>query len=71
MFYDTVMPIQLRPDLTVYISGIPWDLSPAEAKRLTTIIDAFAVDVDPRRSGLGERSEADELAAPSDGTVRR
>ena len=51
---DTIIPVILRPDVTVYIQGIPYDLTPQEAKKLINIISALQ---DPVyiRSAKGER----------------
>lgn len=38
-----VLPIALRSDLTVQIAGLPFDLTPAEAKKIANIILAHAV----------------------------
>lgn len=40
----TVLPIPLRPDLTVQIAGLPFDLTPAEAKKIANIILAHAME---------------------------
>lgn len=39
---NSIMPIQLRPDLTVYIQGLPFDLSAHEARKLANVILALA-----------------------------
>lgn len=41
MLHPTVFPVQIRTDLTVYIQGLPWDLTPKEARRIARIIKAF------------------------------
>jgi hypothetical protein len=38
---DTIIPIQIRSDLTVYIQGIPHDLTPVEAEKLSRVILAL------------------------------
>jgi hypothetical protein len=38
-----VLPIALRPDLTIQIAGLPFDLTIAEAKKLANIILAHAL----------------------------
>jgi hypothetical protein len=37
-----VMPIRIRPDLTLHVQGIPYDLTKAEVERIVSIIMAFA-----------------------------
>lgn len=37
------LPIPLRPGLVVTVSGIPYDLTADEAKKITAIIEAYAV----------------------------
>jgi hypothetical protein len=39
---DTILPIPIRPNLTVHIQGIPSDLTPAEADKIAAVIMAFA-----------------------------
>lgn len=41
MWDDDVMPIEIRPGLTVLIKGIPWDLTKAEADKLANVITAL------------------------------
>jgi hypothetical protein len=40
------LPIPLRSDLTVYVHGVPFDLSKAEARRIANVIVALAVEPD-------------------------
>lgn len=40
---DTILPIQLRENVTVFIQGIPHDLMHAEAEKITRIIEAHHV----------------------------
>jgi hypothetical protein len=37
-----ILPIPLRPELTIQIAGLPFDLTPAEAKKIANIILAHA-----------------------------
>lgn len=39
-----ILPITLRPDLTIQIAGLPYDLTPAEAKKIANIILAHATE---------------------------
>lgn len=39
-----ILPIALRPDLTVQIAGLPFDLTTAEAKKIANIILAHAIE---------------------------
>lgn len=39
-----ILPVPLRPDLTIQIAGLPFDLTPAEAKKIANIILAHATD---------------------------
>ena len=38
----TIIPIQIRPDVTVRIQGIPHDLTQAEANKLAAVVIALA-----------------------------
>ena len=38
----SIMPIQLRADLTVYVQGLPFDLTLAEANKLANVMKALA-----------------------------
>jgi len=39
---DNLLPIQIRSDLTVYVQGIPFDLTEAEARKIANVITAMA-----------------------------
>lgn len=39
-----ILPVPLRPDLTIQIAGLPFDLTSAEAKKIANIILAHAAD---------------------------
>lgn len=39
----TILPIPLRANLTVHVRGLPFDLTAAEAKRISNVILAMAV----------------------------
>jgi len=39
---DKIMPIPLRQDLTVYIQGLPFDLTEAEARKIANVVLAMA-----------------------------
>lgn len=41
-----ILPIPIRADLTVYVQGLPFDLSAREAKKLANVILAMAPDGD-------------------------
>jgi hypothetical protein len=40
---SSILPIPIRSDLTVYIQGLPFDLSAAEAKKIAAVIQAMAI----------------------------
>lgn len=40
---SNILPIPLRADLTVHIQGLPFDLSPAEAKKIAAVVQAMAM----------------------------
>lgn len=40
---SNILPIPLRADLTVYIQGLPFDLTVGEAKKLAGVIQAMAM----------------------------
>jgi len=42
MWDDDVMPVEIRPGITVLIKGIPWDLTKAEAEKLANVVTALA-----------------------------
>lgn len=37
-----VLPIEIRPGVFVRIACIPWDLTPAEAAKVSAVVLAFA-----------------------------
>jgi hypothetical protein len=39
----SIIPIPIRPDLTVKIQGIPYDLTPAEAVKIANVVKAMAI----------------------------
>ena len=47
---DTIIPIPLRADLTVFIQGLPIDLTEAEAEKIARVVKAMA-DCDGRCQG--------------------
>lgn len=40
----SILPIPIRADLTVMIQGLPFDLTPAEAKKIAGVVQAMAVE---------------------------
>jgi hypothetical protein len=38
-----IVPIPIRPDLTIYIQGLPFDLSEAEARKIAAVVSAMAL----------------------------
>ena len=40
---STILPIPLRADLTIHVQGLPFDLTPAEAKKIAAVIQAMAM----------------------------
>lgn len=40
------LPIPLRPDLTVFVHGVPFDLSKAEARRIANVVLAMAMETE-------------------------
>ncbi|MER8368313.1 hypothetical protein [Mesorhizobium sp. M1348] len=38
----SILPIPIRPDLTVQVQGLPYDLTPAEANKIANVIRAMA-----------------------------
>lgn len=40
---DSILPIPLRADLTIYIQGLPFDLSANEAKKIANVVLAMAL----------------------------
>lgn len=41
---DTILPIAIRADLTVYIQGLPFNLSKAEASKIAAVVMALSGD---------------------------
>lgn len=41
-FIPGVIPVQIRPDLTVFIANIPWDLTANEADKIAAVVMAMA-----------------------------
>jgi hypothetical protein len=39
----TILPIPIRPDVTVRIQGLPFDLTPQEAGKIAAVVKAMAV----------------------------
>lgn len=48
-----VIPVALRPQKTVYLAGLPIDLTPAEADKIARIVKAFA-----RSGGDNDKDDA-------------
>jgi hypothetical protein len=40
---SSILPIPLRADLTIHVQGLPFDLTPAEAKKIAAVIQAMAM----------------------------
>lgn len=43
---DSIFPIPLRSNLIVYVQGLPFDLSKAEARKIANVITAMAIDTE-------------------------
>jgi len=43
---SSILPIPLRADLTVHVQGLPFDLTPAEAKKIASVVQAMAMERD-------------------------
>jgi hypothetical protein len=43
---SSILPIPIRADLTIHIQGLPFDLTPAEAKRIASVIQAMATPLE-------------------------
>lgn len=41
----SILPIPIRPDLTIKIQGLPYDLTPAEANKIAAVVKAMAAEV--------------------------
>ena len=39
---STILPIPIRPDMTVFVQGLPYDLTEAEANKIANVIRAMA-----------------------------
>jgi hypothetical protein len=39
---SSILPIPIRADLTVYVQGLPFDLTEAEARKIASVIQAMA-----------------------------
>mgnify|MGYP006275309033 CR=1 FL=1 len=39
-----ILPIPIRPDLTVRVQGLPFDLTQAEARRIANVVMAMAIE---------------------------
>lgn len=42
---DSILPIQIRAETTVFIQGLPYDLTEAEAAKIANVIKAYAMPV--------------------------
>jgi hypothetical protein len=40
---NSILPIPIRADLIVHVQGLPFDLTPAEAKKIASVIQAMAM----------------------------
>lgn len=40
---SSILPIPIRPNLIVHIQGLPFDLTPAEAKKIASVVQAMAM----------------------------
>jgi hypothetical protein len=49
---SNIVPVPLRDDLVVHVSGLPLDLKPVEAEKIARVVKAFA----DRDSGSGDAS---------------
>jgi hypothetical protein len=43
---SSIIPIAIRPDVVVHVQGLPLDLSPREARKISNVILAMALDED-------------------------
>lgn len=39
---SSILPIPIRPDLTIYIQGLPFDLTRAEAQKISNVVLAYS-----------------------------
>lgn len=44
-FSDSILPIQIRAGTTVFIQGLPYDMTEAEATKIANVIKAYAMPV--------------------------
>lgn len=44
---DEIIPIKIRDDLTIYIYGIPYDITEREAQKIANIITALVSSTHP------------------------
>jgi hypothetical protein len=42
---NSILPIPIRSDLTIYIQGLPFDLTDAEAKKIAGVVQAMATPI--------------------------
>ena len=42
---DSILPIPIRADLVIYVQGLPFDLTAAEANKIANVIKAMAADI--------------------------
>jgi hypothetical protein len=42
---SSILPIPIRAELTIYIQGLPYDLTPTEAKKIASVIQAMATPI--------------------------
>src|ERR1700722_10041581 len=42
---SSILPIPIRPDLTIFVQGLPYDLTEAEAGKIANVIRAMAMPV--------------------------
>jgi hypothetical protein len=42
---SSILPIPIRSDLTIYIQGLPYDLTATEAKKIASVIQAMATPI--------------------------
>jgi hypothetical protein len=40
---SSILPIQIRPDTTVFVQGLPYDLTEAEAGKISNVIKAHVM----------------------------
>jgi hypothetical protein len=42
---SSILPIPIRADLTIYVQGLPYDLTPIEAKKIASVVQAMATPI--------------------------